>query len=350
MVFLTSPLDVIWKQVIQRGIGIDQPGIGVNQAASTASHVLELLKSFKMLIRSKCIELIPLGKSIGILQVTAGTGNLTVSLYPPACACCTGLHRHQPPCPPTCQLFTLQSYPNQGVDALEFWFNPRLLNFDRHTDGPAEDRSALRGRAAALAEAHWNVVVLDSRGRGESGGAFCTFGAREIGDINLWLNQLRQLIGPKARFYIWGRSMGAAIALGAALADRSILGVILEAPYDTLQHSISTALRKRRIPGFLASWMISRASTLAGVRLDDPSPVERAAQLRTPALILAGENDSIAPLHQVHRLIKQLPNTPRLIVVPGASHQDVFEKGGPELASEIRTFLNEVRQAKSSRD
>ncbi len=216
--------------------------------------------------------------------------------------------------------------------------------------GFAEDRSALRGRAAALAEAHWNVVVLDSRGRGESGGAFCTFGAREIGDINLWLNQLRQLIGPKARFYIWGRSMGAAIALGAALADRSILGVILEAPYDTLQHSISTALRKRRIPGFLASWMISRASTLAGVRLDDPSPVERAAQLRTPALILAGENDSIAPLHQVHRLIKQLPNTPRLIVVPGASHQDVFEKGGPELASEIRTFLNEVRQAKSSRD
>jgi alpha-beta hydrolase superfamily lysophospholipase len=207
--------------------------------------------------------------------------------------------------------------------------------------GFAEDRSALLGRAAAMIEVGWNVAVLDSRARGHSGGDRCTFGAKEVGDLQAWLDWLRERVGPSAVFVVWGRSMGAAIALGAAESDASVRAIVLEAPYASLEASVSSALRRRRIPGFLAGPMLARAGRLAGVRLDQPPPIVRARRFDRPVLILTGSDDAIAPRVQVERLANAFPSLPRVLTIPGARHNDVFDLGGPQLAAEITAFLND---------
>jgi pimeloyl-ACP methyl ester carboxylesterase len=205
--------------------------------------------------------------------------------------------------------------------------------------GFAEDRSALLGRAWAMTQAGWNVAVLDSRARGQSGGGRCTFGAKEVGDVLSWLDLLRSRVGPCARFSLWGRSMGAAIALGAAEADRSVSALVLEAPYASLRASVAAALRRRHIPAFLARPMLARAARLVGVRLDQPIPEARARGFDRPVLLLAGGDDPIAPRAEIDRLADAFPTHPRVLTIPGARHNDVFDVGGPTLAAEIVAFL-----------
>ena len=212
--------------------------------------------------------------------------------------------------------------------------------------GFGEDRSALFPRAQRLAEAHWNVVLMDSRGRGESGGQHCTFGTKEAEDIGTVVRDLQPQVGPAATFCLWGRSMGAAIALAVAQAnpDPSIRTLVLEAPYTTLRSSVAAVLKRRHIPGFLARPMLARASRLTGVQIGQPSPLELAAHCHVPVLILAGSADPIAPAAEIERLAQAFPTRPRIISVPGANHQDIWDQGGPNLTAEILAFLTQATQ------
>ena len=82
--------------------------------------------------------------------------------------------------------------------------------------------------------------------------------------------------------------MGATIALRAAVEDQRIRGVVLEAPYADLRHSVAIWLSKAGLPGKLSGVILWRASRLAGARLDRPRPQELAATLQCPAMIVHG--------------------------------------------------------------
>ena len=103
--------------------------------------------------------------------------------------------------------------------------------------GFAETSRALEAaRGAALNRYGWNVAALDSRGHGESGGHISTFGGLEARDIQLWLDELSTRVArtaPARSFQpvLWGRSMGAAIALRAASVDSRTVALVLEAAH-----------------------------------------------------------------------------------------------------------------------
>src|SRR5262249_54583589 len=110
--------------------------------------------------------------------------------------------------------------------------------------GFAEASSALEARrAAALIRHGWNVAVLDSRGYGRSDGPYPTFGGREAGDIRVWLESFAARV---ARFdtplpfhaVLWGRSMGAAIAVRTAAAEPRLAALVLESPMVDLEASM----------------------------------------------------------------------------------------------------------------
>ena len=103
---------------------------------------------------------------------------------------------------------------------------------------------------AALHQAGWNVAALDLRGYGRSSGTFASFGGREAGDVRVWLDTLAA--GPgRARPLLpvlWGRSMGAAIAVRAAAEDSRIQALVLESPMVDLDLAMAAWFRNRRFP------------------------------------------------------------------------------------------------------
>jgi alpha-beta hydrolase superfamily lysophospholipase len=209
--------------------------------------------------------------------------------------------------------------------------------------GFGEHREGVSTRALALARSGWTVLLPDARGHGQSDGDHTSFGAREAGDVCAWLDDLSTRLGTACTWVVWGRSMGAAVALRAA-ADPRIRALVLEAPYPDLQSAVAAGLRRYHIPRQFASLILARAASLAGVSLDRPSPISLARTVRLPVLILHGSNDPVVPPGEVRRLAEAFPTTAVVIEVPGAGHANLFGVGGEELMGRVIEFLNQLPQ------
>ncbi len=216
--------------------------------------------------------------------------------------------------------------------------------------GFAETSSALeRRRLAALSRHGWNVAALDSRGYGQSDGPYATFGGRESSDVRAWLDRLAECISsaaPPAVFWpvLWGRSMGAQIALRTAIEDARVAALVLEAPLVDLAAAITLALRKRRFPmsGLLAGLILHRASKLARMPLDRPRPIDMAPRVTCPVLILHGSDDTLVPAAEGRRLAAAFPEPPVWLEVPGAGHSDVVDTGGEAVLDQVAAFLGKA--------
>src|SRR5436190_1367383 len=75
---------------------------------------------------------------------------------------------------------------------------------------------------------------------------------------------------------LWGRSMGAAIALRAAAENPVVRALVLESPMVDLDEAVAVWLRKRRLPfpRPLARLITRRAGRLAGVSLTRPRALD----------------------------------------------------------------------------
>ena len=201
-------------------------------------------------------------------------------------------------------------------------------------------------RVKALNQRGWNAAALDLRAYGNSEGHFASFGGREADDVTAWLDNLAQRVDPAHPLLpvLWGRSMGAAIATRAAAIDSHVRALILESPMVDLDEAMTVLFRRRRIPlpRLLAGLATRRAGKLAGVSLTRPRPIELAPQVRCPAMILHGSDDTLIPRHDVQCLAAAFPTTPRFIEIPGAGHADVISVGGDGLLEQIICFLSET--------
>ncbi len=216
--------------------------------------------------------------------------------------------------------------------------------------GFAERSSALESRRVATFHRHgWNVASLDSRGYGLSEGPFASFGGREADDIRAWLDMLAEHLRGSTRPVrfrptLWGRSMGAAIALRAAAADSRIVALVLESPMVDLDASVAVLLRKKWLPfpELLARLVTRRAGKLAGVSLSRPRPIDSAPCVTCPTLIVHGTDDWLVPIAEARRLADAFPTPPRWFDVAGAGHTNVIAKGAEPLFEQIAAFLDEV--------
>jgi alpha-beta hydrolase superfamily lysophospholipase len=218
--------------------------------------------------------------------------------------------------------------------------------------GFAEDPRGFRDRARALAGRGWHAAAIDLRGHGESQGEHTSFGGRESDDVHAWIEVLAARLGhgpgPEsgATLAVWGRSMGAAVALRAAAEDPRgrIAALVLEAPYCDLEAAIAAILRRFRLPWprGLARLIAHRAERLAGVSLTRPRPIDLAPRVAMPALVVHGSADTLVPLADARRLADAFPTAALLVEITGGRHTDLLEVGGPALVDRIAAFLDTI--------
>lgn len=177
-------------------------------------------------------------------------------------------------------------------------------------------------------ELGWNILAVDLRAHGESGGKYTTGGYFERHDLDQVLNQLKALKPEDTRqMVLFGASLGSAVAAATALLRSDIAAVVMDCPYADYRRAAQTHGKLLGVPGGwiarLALWFAERST---GAHYDEVRPVEMVERLGCPLLIIRGEQDFLvdesdaAELEAAARRRDRVLGTTRYWTVPGAGH------------------------------
>ena len=179
-----------------------------------------------------------------------------------------------------------------------------------------------------LHEQGCNLLLIEQRCHGESGGNLISYGIRERYDILSWLDWLAENHAGTP-VYLCGVSMGAATVLMAAglpIAGR-VAGIIADCGYSDPKEIVKITLEKS-IGGFAGC-------TLAAVNLNcklkdkfslsDYSPVEAMAKnTEIPCLFIHGDADTFVPFRMSVENYYACQAPKELLIVSGAAHAMSF--------------------------
>jgi uncharacterized protein len=199
---------------------------------------------------------------------------------------------------------------------------PRAIAVVCH--GLGANRSAMMGHVAICLDNGCDVLALDLRGHGDSGGAVTTLGASEVADVEAAVAWLRTFPHwQRVPLLLVGVSMGAATVLRAANSVGAA-AVHAESAFADLDHMIcaQTALLGplSSAAAVLIAW---HAHWMFGVDAHAVSP--RAALTTLPSAVavrlLHAGDDRVVPVIEGERLAAARPGQV-LEVVAAASHGD----------------------------
>jgi uncharacterized protein len=234
--------------------------------------------------------------------------------------------------PRTCREVT---FGGEGVD-LRGWrcdASTRRRGTLVYLHGIADNRGSAAGVIARFGQRGFDVIAYDSRAHGESGGDACTYGYFEKRDLYRVLNTVDH--GP---IVLVGTSLGAAVAIQEAALDTRVTAVVAAETFSDLR-----TVAAERAPFFFPRHFFARAFQLAEQQghfeIDAVSPMRAARAITIPVLLVHGAADSETSPDHSRRVLTALAGPKRLIVVPGAGHNESLRGG---VWNEIERWLEEV--------
>ena len=168
----------------------------------------------------------------------------------------------------------------------------------------------------------FNVLLVDQRAHGKSGGHTITFGIWERKDCKAWAWYAKSAFGENTPILLSGVSMGAATVLMASdlpLPD-NVVGILADCPYSSPVDIILKVASDRKYPSKLVYPFLYLGARLFG-RFDikETSAVKAAANSKLPILLIHGEDDRFVPC-EMSRLIAKKCSTAKLHTFPNAGH------------------------------
>jgi pimeloyl-ACP methyl ester carboxylesterase len=215
--------------------------------------------------------------------------------------------------------------------------------------GVADNRYGTEEHARMLLQSGYDVVMMDSRAHGASGGEMASYGWLERKDVSAAIDQLISTEHPEHIFAL-GNSMGAGIALQAAGSDARIEAVAAEAPFANLQEAAYDYAGLQRWPllgkTFFApgAWvLIYRGERLAGFPASEVSP-EKAVKARAfPLLLICDGADVVLPCRHSEAILGAAAGSKELWRVPGALHTAAMGTAPGEYRRRVISFFDSQR-------
>ncbi len=173
-----------------------------------------------------------------------------------------------------------------------------------------------------------SVLIFDYRGYGKSSGSPSEEGL--FADARAARALLRARGWDRDGVVLYGRSLGAAVALHAAVEDPP-LGCVLEAPFTSLEDM--ARLHYPVLSQLVMPWVRGRYANLAAVR-----------RLASPALFLHGDRDGVVPIGMGWRLFDACPAPKWFRTLNGAGHDDPAFVGGEAYWGAWEEFLGQLAE------
>ncbi|HEY1380589.1 MAG TPA: alpha/beta fold hydrolase [Gemmataceae bacterium] len=201
-------------------------------------------------------------------------------------------------------------------------------------------KCALLREAAALRQMGYDTLLVDFRGSGGSSEAITTIGVVEADDVAAAVNYARDR-WPGRPLALFGQSMGAAAILRAVAHGTAADAILLECPFDRLLTTVEHRFELMGLPAFpFARLLVFWGGAQNGFDAFAHNPVEYAAAVRCPALLMHGAGDPLVHTPEAEAIYAALAG-PKRWELFDAVHQSYCFKCPDRWAAVVGDFLRE---------
>lgn len=223
--------------------------------------------------------------------------------------------------------------PSGNTEQIQCWWVPAESNSEERViidlHGNRNNIGANVPYAQKFRQMGLSVFLVDYRGYGR-----CTkrFPSEEsvYEDVETAWNYLvnERKIKPQ-NIYIFGHSLGGAIAINLAYHHPDIGGLIIESSFTNIREMVDY---KKKYWMFPINFILNQ-------RFDSISKVP---DLKMPLLFTHGIEDELVPPEMSKALFAAAREPKQLLLVPGADHNNVRQVGGNQYWEQLQQFLNSI--------
>ena len=209
--------------------------------------------------------------------------------------------------------------------------------------GKDSNKSSLLAAARIFHQLHYNTLLVDFRGAGNSSGDTTTIGIEEAKDVVAAIDYLPQLNIQQPPI-LYGISMGSAAILRAVAKEQiQPKAIILELPFSSLLSAVRIRLANAALPPSpMAELIVFWGGVQHGFNGFAHRPVEYAEAVNCPTLVMVGKRDRSVNLKAVNILYKNLSVPKEMVVFPEAGHE-ILASSNPKLWRQaIKAFLQAI--------
>ncbi|WP_407884650.1 alpha/beta hydrolase [Scytonema sp. NUACC26] len=190
-------------------------------------------------------------------------------------------------------------------------------------------------RAHRLYQLGFSVFLFDYRGYGRSEGSFPNELQIYQDAATAWEYLVSQRKILPNTIFLYGHSLGGAVAIDLAVKHPEAAGLIVEGSFTSIRKMI--AHRNN-------FWMVP-VNLILKQRFDS---IMKVPILKIPVLFIHGTADEVVPAFMSKNLYEATPEPKNLVLIPGGGHNDVAEVAPSAYYQAVQSFVKYVQDLNSS--
>lgn len=202
-----------------------------------------------------------------------------------------------------------------------------VVCFHGYTSEGLNDFSSI---AKFYLEQGFNLMVVDERAHGKSGGTYIGFGCLDRMDARLWIGYVIERLGQDCQVMLHGISMGGATVLMTTglLLPPQVKAAVSDCGFTSAWEVFSFVLKSMyHMPSFPILQIADRmARREAGYGLNECNARDEVKKARIPILFIHGDADTFVPCSMVYQLYGACASGKELLVISGAAHAEAYYK------------------------
>ena len=218
---------------------------------------------------------------------------------------------------------------NKKMERIHGWWIPagnHAGNVLLYLHGSALNMGANVNALRRLHNLGFAVFIISYRGYGKSDGEFPSETLLYADAQASWNYLVIQKKIEPNNIYIYGHSIGGAVAIDLAIRNPDAAGLIVESTFT----SIIDVARLN------AKYRIFPLDLIVHQRFDS---LKKVPHLRIPVLFIHGTNDHLIPFEMSQLLYERSPSPKRLKLIQGGGHNDNATVGGRTYLATISDFV-----------
>lgn len=223
----------------------------------------------------------------------------------------------------------VKGQPDSG-ERLHAWFIPAANGLGGrvllYLHGSALNIGANIAHAQRFRKMEFSVFLLSYRGYGKSDGAFPSEKHVYANAETAWDHLRKDRNFDPQSIFIYGHSLGGAVAIQLALNHPDARGLIIEGTFTSIVEMARLLPHYRILP----------LDLIINQRFDS---IKKVGRLKVPVLYIHGTSDELVPYEMTRKLYGQTASAKRMKLILGGGHNNTAAVGGEEYLQTVRDFI-----------